>query len=429
MLMAIGSYLGQAKWTLNDKQVTELSGDIKSLKVKVNIPKEILNHELVQICIDYTPDDNSREPDFSYCKEFKIEYLKSMDAVELIIVKDGGESPDFKAWNGYVRKHFYFNITGLKDSGLRTFENADLSVRIYGKDVSGYVWEDDKHIPTYKFENLKGYKIKWNLGAVSNSIASGNKLFEIKKFNSENGNSKIDTDDRFDQISSTLKSSDGSSVKFVCRKVDKGYSWNVSKGYSSKSVDNGSILEDLKYAVERELYIVSHNITKEKIPYSKTAFIDDAILASYYPQVLASEKTKPVKKKSEENGKMGSKFLNKVAAYGASSSSGGTSSSSKDAERFIQNRFQYFDWKNAVVGNKECQVLEIQVYKKSQLEKGNSGMKIIESERGKTTPLKIFVTESKGNYFVGMISKEGVNPLTEVESKFWNFTLDSVSFY
>lgn len=181
------SSFSQAKFYSNNgiEEVKELSCGMSDVKVTVPIPEEIGNHELVEITIDYYADDESHETDFKHGKEFKTSYLKTKKTIDMWITKNSEPTEDFCAWYPFSGRDC-FKLDAPCKADYRNFKTSDLTVRIFGKDVDGYKWVDNKKVPTYKFTKLKSHKIKMNYGEAESKIVSDNKHFEIQKF-SANG--------------------------------------------------------------------------------------------------------------------------------------------------------------------------------------------------------------------------------------------------
>jgi hypothetical protein len=169
----------QAKFFSNGKQVTELKCDMPDIKVTLPVPPEVSNHDAIELNIDFIPDNNAYlKPRFENKKNYKVEFLKTQKEITIWI-----KSPKAKSGDLCISGTNCFQIDELCNATYRNFSSGIISVRFYGKDITGYEWQGGQKVPTYKYsEALSKNDIKMNYGDIIMKVSSKNNTFTGTKF-------------------------------------------------------------------------------------------------------------------------------------------------------------------------------------------------------------------------------------------------------
>ncbi|MFK7954357.1 MAG: hypothetical protein AB8B73_16010 [Ekhidna sp.] len=379
--------IGQIKFYTNNGTVETKSIDTSedNVKLEVIIPEEAKNHEEISIQFQPSPDDGERWNDYYWRKDFTPAYLQGKTKLEFWLKKPGEETGDF-CKDDYCNKIFR-----ATDDYRRNYVSQPMRVKIYGKDFAKMIWENGEQKKKYEYTLLKSADLMIDYGPISNAVASEEGLFQMEKY-SASGDNEVELFSNTGQVYMTHDlTSDEGGVNFILTEIEVGESAEVAidmsgggGGSSSKSSDP---LEDVKTSIERALFMTVNERTSRYIEKPATSYSNGLISESVYEPMLKGK--------------------------------GAVRSWEKEAKRF-SNRSEYINWKSGNIGNFEGQVLEIPVYKMSQVKSVDRVYRLKDGESGKTQTLKVLVGKIDERIFVATLAAQGTKKLTEEETKFWN---------
>jgi hypothetical protein len=363
---------GQIKFYTDNGTVetTAIDASVEDVKLVIVIPDEASNHQAISIQYQSSPDDDERWNDYFWRKDLTPAFLEGKKTLDYWLKKPGEESGDFCIEDDCNK------IFRAVDDDRRNYVAQPIRIKIYGKDFSKMIWENGEQKKKYQYTLLESADLQVDYGPIMSAVMTDGGMFQLSKFKGSDGYAEVFSNTGQVYLTSDLERN-GGGVSFVFTEVEVGE--------SSASSDP---LEDIKLSIERSLFIVGNFRTKRYLPENPaTSYGDEAISKAVYAPMLNTK--------------------------------GAGSNYPKEAKRF-DKRAEYIDWKVGKLGNFEGQVLEIPVYRKSQLKSHEKTYRLKEEETGNTVPLKIFIGEADGKYFASTLAARGTEKLNEEELAFWN---------
>lgn len=358
---------------------------VEDLKLAVTIPEQAKNHEAIVIQYESSPEVGERWNDYYWKKEFSEKFLQGKSKLEFWLKKPGVKTGEFCRGDDcnqlFIAKNYYD----------RNYVTQPLRVQIYGKDFSKMVWENGDQVKKYKFTLIESADLAVDYGPIMITVPSKDNLFQLDKFKLANGYAELfkNTDENY--MTSELYREGKDGVNFIVTEIKVGESseetFDMSGGGGSSSSSSAGPVEDIKMGIERALFLTVNERTKRYIPKPTTNYVNNLISQSVFQPMLKSK--------------------------------GSVSSYSKEAKRF-NKRADYMTWKTGKFGNFDGQILEIPVYKMSQVKMKDKAYRLKEEEKGKTQTLKVFIGESDGKVFVATLTALGTEKLDDEEINFWN---------
>ena len=416
----------QAKFYTNNgaKQVTELSCSLNDVKATLPVLSDFANHDFIHVAIGEDRNDGStNRNDFSNYKDFKPEYFKGKKDFSVWIKKANSEYGDLCGTYMPFKDKEPCYISNLAcDADWRNYTASDVVIKVFGKDITGKVWENNAYVNTYGFKELAVYKIKKEYGPVATFISDA--FYKVPKFIEGSQKSKIVLSDdlkRAEVYYSAVSGSDAR-VHFTINAIGNGGGANpvmdMSGGAPSKS--NASLsIDDVKNTVSVNLYRNANLEEARKIKEPSNGLFFGNYL--YEPFVAG-------KKKSTSNSKSSGGMMNKLGkAYGISGKSGSSSKGGNYAKN-IEAMHNALEWKPAKIGNLDGQILELDVYTSKQWSTSSATGEFYfkDGQEGKTKKLWLFVAEKNGVVYGGSIVKEKGRELEGDEQQFINHTLKTI---
>lgn len=386
LLLIANTSFGQIKFYADNgtKETTAIDCFVENLKLVVTVPEQAKNHQSIVLQYESSPEYGESWNDYYWKKEFSEKFLGGKSKLTFWLKKPGEKTGDF-CYGGDCNELFK-----AKDHYGRNYVTQPLRVQIYGKDFSKMVWENGEQVKKYKFTLIESADIEIDYGPVIITVPSKDKIFQLDKFKTANGYAELYSNTDKNYITAKLLREGKGGISFIMTEVEVGESVvetiDMSGGGGSASAKSSDPMEDIKMGIERALFLTVNERTKRYIPAPGTLYVNNLISASVYEPML--------KKK------------------------GSVSSYSKEAKRF-NKRAESFNWKTAKLGNFEGQVLEIPVYKMSQVKMKDKAYRLKEEEKGKTQTLKVFIGESEGKILVGTLTAIGTEKVNDEETSFW----------
>ena len=397
------------------KEVTSLKVGMSDIKVTVPVPEEVGNHELVEVAIDYIVNDEYQAGNFSYFKEFKSSYLAGKKEVTLWIKAPGQPDGDFCS----QRYSFgCYKIEGDLDYTNRDYTASVVEIRVIGKDVESYKWENSKEVPVYKYLRLSSHKIPMSYGDIETAIYSEGKDIKIERFL---GSQRVSMSEGSNVMQASY-SSEGSvdddrsvaakAVVFNAYFMEDGQDAAPSGdmfGGGEPAAQEGSTVETLKKSVGYAFFYGSNSYDAERY----VDGISPAFPLGYYA--------------NEEDDAY---FVESFAMSGQSQKGGKLKSALGSSPQklkqsyldLLEESLKGLTWEKGKIGNFDCEILDVQVYTKSQVhEEGDPETLVLNSgEAGKTKRLLLFIGEKDGIVYHGSLFKAGTSPISDEEQKFWD---------
>ena len=372
-------------YTDNGANETKAIDDsIEDLKLVVTIPEEAKNHQEISIQYQSCPDDGERWNDYYWRKDLSQGFLRGKTKLEYWLKKPGEKTGDF------CKEEDCNKIFRYKTDSRRNYVSQPIRVKIYGKDFSKMIWENGEQKKKYQYTLIESADLVIDYGPILSAVMSEDNMFQLEKFQGTDGFAEVFSNSGEIYMTSDLLR-DGGGVSFVFTEVEVGESSeaaiDMSGGGGSSASASSDPIEDIKMGIERTLFLVVNERTKRYIPKPATNYGNSLISQSVFQPMLKSK--------------------------------GSVSSYSKEAKRF-NKRAEYMAWKTGKFGNFDGQVLEIPVYKMSQVKMKDKAYRLKEEEKGKTQTLKVFIGESDGKVFVATLTALGTEKLDDEENKFWN---------
>lgn len=414
---------GQAKFYTSNgtREVTSLEVGMSDIKVTVPVPDQVANHTLVEIAIDYIANGEFQAGNFSYFKEYKSSYLSSQKEVSLWIKAPGKPDGDF------CSQRYGFGCYKIEDDlnfTNRDYTSSTIEIRVIGKDVESWKWENDKQVPVYKYQTLTSSKIKMNYGEVEQAIYSDEKNIKLERFIGQNKVSISKGGRTMRMLYSSLGDVDtdneakANSVVFEVNTMEEGESVPSDGdmfGGGEPAQSEGSTSETLKKSVGYTFLFNSNSYDAER-------YIDGVSPVLAWGHYASSEDDahfyEPFSLAAKQQG--GGSKLTKLMGSN-------TQKIKQNYQNLLEEGLKGLSWEKGKVGNFDCEVLDVQVYTTEQVyEEGDPEMKKVKaSEQGKTKRLLLFVGEQDGLVYYGHLFKAGRSALTAEEQKFWDHMLST----
>lgn len=412
---------GQARFYTNNgtKEVTSLKVGMTDIKVVVPVPEQVGNHELVEVAIDYIVNGAYNAGDFSYFKEFKSSYLKGKKEVALWIKAPGKVDGDF------CSQRYGFGCYKIEDDlnfTNRDYTSSNIEVRVIGKDVASYKWENGQEVPVYKYQKIKAHTIVMNYGEIESAIYSDKKDIKIQRFL---GKQKVSIS-KGSNLIRVAYSSQGNvdddrsvaanAVVFNAYFMEDGQEAAPSGdmfGGGEPATQEGSTAETLKKSVAYAFLYGSNAYDAERYVDGISPAFPLGYYATEEDDAYFFEPFAMSAKQQKGGGKMKSVM---------GSSPQKLKQGYKD---LLAEGLKSLNWQKGKIGNFDCEILDVQVYTQSQVyEDGDpKTLKLTEGEKGKTKRLLLYVGQKDGIIYYGSIFKAGRESITEEEQKFWDHML------
>lgn len=396
-------------------EVTSLKVGMSDIKVTVPVPEMVGNHELVEVAIDYIVNNEYQAANFAYFKEFKSGFLGGKKEVSLWIKAPGQPDGDFCS----SRYGFgCYKIEGPLGYTNRDYTSSIVEIRVIGKDVESYKWENSREVPVYKYQKLSSHTIPMSYGEVESAIYSEKKDIKITRFT---GSQRVSISEG-SNVMQVAYSSQGSvdddrtiaanAVVFNAYFMEEGEEAAAGGdmfGGGEPAPQEGSTLETLKKSVGYAFLYGSNSYDAERYVDAVSPMFplgyyateeDDAYF--YEPFAMSGQ--------SQKGGKLKSMV-------------GGSPQKLKQGyQNLLEEGLKELPWTKGRIGNFDCEILDVQVYTKSQVsEEGDPQLKKLNNgEAGNTKRLLLYVGEKNGIVYHGSIFKAGRTPITEEEQKFWD---------
>lgn len=405
------SWLGfsQAKfYTNNGKQeVTELKVGMSDIKVVIPVPEMATGHDLVNFAIDYIVNDTYEGGGFVYYKEYKGSSLTGKKEISFWIKSPDSESSDFcLKYDGAC-----FEIDRDDTWQGRDYNKSIIDIRVVGKDVDSYKWENGEQRPVYRNSRLASYKINMTYSPISMDFYSQNEAFKIQKFSDGKNFAKLlaaNADDGLSAVFSSKGNTDeeieaaNNAVVFEAMMIDEESNTNdemdMMGGGGSQSAPELSI-SSIKNSLGIVLMHTAAPGSERYVQRPNAAVNWGTVYNSEEEHIYELLHTK-IQLKAQK---------------------------AKDYSNLANEINSSLNWEKGKIGNLDGEFVTLHVYAIGQCsEDPKTGVfKPKASQVGKTKKLLIFVGEKNGQFVVGSIFKAGNEPLTADEEKFKTHCLNS----
>lgn len=424
MSLTISSLFGQMKVTDgNGKSVQTPGMNNSSLKLVLNVPSEIGNHEIIQFTaqiISKTKNHNENYilntlADGIFVKEFKPDFLKSKSTVTLNLVQ-GDEKSDF-SYAHFTGERIYFNPKSrLTDRTDRAERYYDLVIGIYGKDVESYKYVNDGvgnmvQEPVYKFTELAQYKVDYDGGEVSEFIKStfGTMILPKVDLNAYDLWRSPPGDVSALNFGANNKYQLKGEDEFVYKTSAKtGEEYFYIRGYTTKA--SNTSIEEIKEKVWENLV---NDANKQKSNYQSTFNSSDVIHSHELCFTTTTANT------TDQNESAGG-FKAKLKEFKTAMTTPTTFTDEMRQQKRIQAE-SVAKFTPAKIGNINCEKIEIEVYTDAEL-RYNDAAKIRDlnpEKAGNKHLFELYVGQAGDKIFVVWMYKPGKNPiLSEREMAF-----------
>ena len=422
----------QAKFSTNNgaKPVTEINCSLDDVKATLPVLDDFVNHDFVHVTIGENRNDGStNRNDFSNYKDYKPEYFKGKKSFSFWMKKAGSEYGELCGTYMPFKGKEPCHIPNLAcNADWRDYTQSDVVIKVFGKDITGKVWENGKYVPTYGFTELAVYKVSKNYGPIITSRSD--EFYKVPKYLGGSQFSSIVLSDNLQRVqviySSTedARESSGKAVHFQLEAIKSGTNNNpvmdMSGGGPSKSSKSEAVtVESIKNSVSVNLYRIANTEEARKIPEPTAGLFFGNYL--YEPFVMIKKKSEGKSSSKSNNGAL--KQIGKM--YGIK----GKGSSSKGGyAKNIEDLHNALPWKSATIGNIGGEMLELDVYTSKQWSTSSATGEFYfkDGQEGKTKKLWLFVGEKDGVVYGGNIVKKGGRSLEGDEQEFINHTLKTI---
>jgi hypothetical protein len=397
---------GQAKFYTNGGKVlvTELNPGMSDVKVVLPVPAEFSNHDLIEVAIDYFADDKSRSTSFNYNKVYKIDYLKGKQTISLWIKSPGSKSGDFCLPNGC------FEMDYPSTQKNRNYTAGTISVRFFGKDVSGYEWVKDKRVPTYKYSNpLSKHNIKMTYGPIIKTNQTEKGMFKGHKYFGKEAISTMVVEEGGEEMISVF-SSKRKEGRDKALRFDNPIYFHI-KDVTGLGVNDMTI--NMDYVKTGIILSLFHGANPGSSTYIKgikgsyySRYNNSAI---YLPMIMVPEKTDKeiaAEKKAEKTKDMRAMFGKSYTAQSTLPKANRTSARNDKGQAYqahVQKEGAALVWVPGVVGGVTVEMAKLKVYTESQFDRPDGYYVLKPGEEAKSKFLWYFIGEKNGKIFAGSI--------------------------
>lgn len=395
---------GQVTFYSGGEEVTDGACGISSLKMKVDLPAEASNYEKLEIFVQFLIPAYDNEEDSS--PKYAVEIAKATidkGVAEVSLKNTDGSS-------SLVRRGFNtpFDLEYYCTSELRWDEKMTLAVYVYGKTFSKWDWNSDgERYAVYNTTKIATHKdvFTMDFGPVSPVIQSENKVFAVKRYHINDLRLDIEGYNTPDEIDLHYLSNDDLSESIYFE----------AKAYASGATS----IDELKTNATK---LLLRHTNPEQSGFDTPEDFDmnsSAATGDYYyiPDLVV-----------KANGYLkGDEALDELAGtfdFGAPQKS--TPKKKGDRNKLIKSTLKDLNWKSGNVGNMKAEILEVEFYRGSQVEKkDDKSLKLKSGEKGNTSKLWVFVGDADGQAIFGFISQRGTTgALTAEQEEFVNSMLN-----
>lgn len=414
------SMFGQAKFYTNNGKtlVSELKTGMSDVKVVVPIPEEFSNHDLIEIAIDFFTGDKSRPTTFEYNKEYKIDYLKGKKEVSLWVKSPGSKTGDF------CYKSSCFNMDTPAAWKNRNYTDGKISVRFYGKDVSGYEWKDGQRVPTYKYSKpLSKHSIEMNYGPIIKTNQTEKGMFKGHKYFGKELISEMGVEEGNEEMTSMFASKrEQNHNKYL---VFENPVYFHIKDVRGTGVNNQPISIDyIKTGIILTLFHQANPGSSEYIKgiagsyYSR--YTNDAI---YMPMVMEKKSSSEVAKekeaeKTQDLRAMFGKPYQPGAALPKTNRTSARNDLGKAYEVHVNEQGPKLVWETGNVAGVDVQMLKLKVYNSSQVDDSKGYYILKPGEEANSKFIWYFIGEKNGKIFAGSVFRFKPQENTAEENEF-----------
>jgi len=369
------SATAQIELKSNGKKVDKLTCGMNQVDLRVYLPKETKNFDIIDIQLHRHMDQKMEKITFEtqeipgrgnlcYSNVYYKEAFSTWEYIDFKLID--GEKSDITLGS------LYYTLDDVCKHPTRDFENTYNKIKIVGGVHNGWTYENGQKVKTYDFSTVKEYSFVHEIGAIEAN--NYNPSFEIgmARITLEGLYQNLNEEDN--SVNYTLHSSEEAEESFD---FGAAPSENVTNSIFIKMLTSkGLDVNTIKKSIEQQI-IISTN---------------------YYYSFSDVEITFPFNLTNDQT----------IVYEGAIAKGNKTK-----AESMIQNPTPHFVWVKETYNGNEYSVLDIPIYDKKQTKLNSSKSPEIKSEEKDNTKIfRVLLKEKNGVVYVAGIAQTGSSKLT-----------------
>lgn len=371
------SAIAQIELKSNGKKVEKLTCGMNQVDLRVYLPKEAKNFDIIDVQLHRHTDEKMEKITFetevipgrgNLCFS-NVYYKEAFSAWEYIDYKlIDGESSDIMLGS------LYYSLDEVCKYPKRNFEKTYNKIRIVGGVHKGWTYENGEKVKTYDFSTIKEYSFVHEIGAVDPN--SYNSSFEI-------GMARLTLEGLYEDLNG-----DDNSLNYTLHSSEEAEESFDFGAEPSENVSN-SIFIKLLSSKELDLNTIKKSIEQQII-----------ISTNYYYSFSDVEIVFPFNLTNDQN-----------IVYEGAVAKGNKAKST--AESMIKDPTPYFVWSKKTYNGEEYSVLEIPVYDQKQTKLNSAKSSEVKSEEKENTKIyRVLLKEKNGVVYVAGIAQTGSSKLT-----------------